>query len=419
MKLSDCTFHTGSYAACSIPDTGCARDALDELFTHSDGVPLSFYDELSALGLRLPQPPIRAITITPGPGTMPFCMQSAHDFAAEMMQKLPKTVRLDGVFYYINSRVQGIVSCPEETDMTQLYHALLCLVEAYPEPSRPHIAISNQYPSLTYISKACEENHEARLFERFLTKPIEVILQSKDFSLYGSGYRDDEKEDDDAFFGAAAQKICNAMITGNPERMHQVLDDVLGYMVGKFPRVSGIHMRAIHFCKPLEMTLVGADLIDRLFVQKFRLVQRVIETENEAELRSAFHSQMDAIWDYAQQRKLQNHGEIMHNIAEYIESNLSDSTLSILSIAESFHMHPNRLSALFREYYQESIPSFIHRRRIHLIKQKLLGSNLTIREIAEDTGYVSIATMNRAFLKNEGIYPGQYRKKMQIESRDE
>ncbi len=243
-----------------------------------------------------------------------------------------------------------------------------------------------------------------------------MIVQPQDGFLYGIEAQQDE--DDDAFFGHISQRICNAITVEDRALLHRTLDEALNYMVNRFPRVSGIHMRAIHFCKPLEMTLVGADLIDRLFVQQFRLVQRVIETENEAELRESFHRQMDAIADYAAQRKQMHQTELMHRVMEFIDENLSDCMLSLPTIAQSFNMAPARLSAEFRQHYQISVPEAIHQRRVQYLKQQLVTSSKPVRELALDAGYVSVATMNRAFLRLEGVYPGQYRKKYQAAKPD-
>lgn len=407
MRVSQCVFYTGR-ESCHIPDRAAARDAVDELFTHSDGISEQFLKELDGLGVRLPRPPIRVVTITPGPGGVAFTLAEAERFAAEMAQILPQKLPADGLFYYINSRIQGIVSAGDQQETAELYQALKGLVAAYEGMQRPHVAISNVYGGLRWISHGCEENQEARLFERFLEKPIDVVVQPKDFFLYGSEL---PQEDDDSFFGDVSQKICNAMVVGDRPRMHSVLDTALDYMVSRFPRVSGVHMRAIHFCKPLEMSLVGADLIDRLFIQQFRLVQKIIETDNEVALRAAFHAQMDQIWDYSMERKQLRHGELMHRVVEYMERNLHDSKLSILTIAENFNMPEAKLSAAFRQYYQESIPNFIHQRRVAYIKSQLRTTQTPIRTIALDAGYISIATMNRAFLRLEGMYPGQYRKR--------
>lgn len=104
----------------------------------------------------------------------------------------------------------------------------------------------------------------------------------------------------------------------------------------------------------------------------------------------------------------------MQRVADYIQQNLSDFTLSIPTIAENFHLSETRLSADFRQYFQETIPNFIHQHRVEWIKTQLRTTKRPIREISMDAGYISIATMNRAFFRLEGLYPGQYRKKHSI-----
>jgi len=384
-----------------------ARLALDELFTHSDGLSDKFFSELASMGVCLPKPPIRVVNLAPGPGEAPFSMEDAVRFAEQMSVLLPELLPMDGVFFYINSRLQGVVSAPEGEMTEKLYQALYELVHCFPAEQRPHAAISNVYENWSCISRACAENQEAHEFARFLDRTVDVIVQPRDFALYGAPMTE---EDDDSFFGDVSQRICNAMLLGDKKLMHLALDEALDYMVGRFPRVSGVHMRAIHFCKPLEMSLVGADLIDRLFVQQFRLVQKVIETDREKELRETFHRVMDEIWDYSAQRKQLRHGQQMQRVAEYIQRNLTDSMLSITTIAQNFQVSEAKLSAAFRQYYQETIPNFIHRKRIACIKEQLRTTNTPIRIIALNAGYISLATMNRAFVRQEGIYPGQYRK---------
>lgn len=409
MDLTSCIFYTGALHA-PIPDPPAARERLNELFFHSDRISSGFSQELQAAGICLPASPIRVVSISPGPEAE-FTMGFAEAFAETISNKLINQLAADGIFYYISSKLQGVVSAGGPEDTAALYETLREIVANSGMQARPHAAISNAYDSLEAISRACVENEEARFFERFLTHPIDVLVQPKDFHLYGAPF---PEADDDTFFGEVSQKICNAMLLEDQARMHQALDQALDFIVDRFPRVSGIHMRAIHFCKPLEMTLVGADLIDRLFVQQFRLVQRVIETENEAQLRESFHQQLDRIWEYSQKRKQLHHGELMQRVADYIQQNLSDFTLSIPTIAENFHLSETWLSADFRQYFQETIPNFIHQHRVEWIKTQLRTTKRPIREISMDAGYISIATMNRAFFRLEGLYPGQYRKKHSI-----
>lgn len=405
MTLSQCIFYTGSKNNI-ISDCARARDMLDELFTHSDGVSELFLTELQSVGIYLPKPPIRVITITPGVGKETFSIQHAEAFAENMMDRLPKQLQAYGIFYYINSRIQGIVSDSSDYGVHEIYLGLKELIAGSHGSSPPHASISNRYDSLWDISRGCEENQEAQVFARFLQKPVELLVQPKDLYLQGDEIPQDEDEE---YFGQVAQRICNAMLTEDRERVHKVLEETLHFMVGKFPRVSGVHMRALRFCHALEMTLVGADLIDRLFVQRFRLLQAVIEAENESALRETFHKKLDEICEYAQQRNNIHHGERMRQIMEYIQRNLTDSTLSISSIADNFHMTEEKLSSAFRSYFQESIPNVIHQKRVEYIKQLLITTKKSVREICFDAGYISIATMNRAFSRIEGMYPGHYR----------
>lgn len=407
VELSECIFYTGGLEA-EIPNQVVARDAVDELFTHSDGVSAPFFQELKQLGIRLPEPPIRVVSLTPGPIEIPFLLDGARAFASDMRRLLPSFVEETGLFYYVNGRIQGIVSTKNQSATRRLYDGLHSLVCRDPTERKPHAAISNCYGSLSDISRACDENQEALQFERFLTKPIEVIVQPRDFFLYGIAFRQDRDED---IFGTLSQRICNAMIMDDRSRGHRTLDETLDYMVDRFPRVSGVHMRTLRFCHALELTLVGADLIDRLFVQEFHLLQEVIEADNEALLRDTFHRKLDEIYDYAAERKQLRHGAQMGRVAAYIDGNLTDAMLSIPTIAENFGMTEEKLSAAFRSYFQETIPNYIHQRRVAYIKKQLLDTKKPIREISLDAGYVSLATMNRAFCRLEGISPGQYRTK--------
>lgn len=405
MHLSQCIFNTGDITM-TLEDSAYARDLLDELFTHSDGVSERFFKELEAAGLQLPQPPIRVILVTPAMGREPFSIHHAEEFAARMMESMPKYIQTPGLFFYINSRIQGIVSDATDEETKALYQGLVKLVETNRRGKRAHVAMSNRYDSLFDISRGCDENQEGHQFARFLEIPVEVLVQPRDFYLQGG---DLPCGDDEEVFGHLAQRIRNAMIAGERDRIHRVLDEALHYMVGKFPRVSGVHMRALRFCHALELTLVGADLVDRLFIQNFRLLEDVIEAENEAALGQTFHRKIDELCDYSQKRTELHQGERMKQVMDYIRKNMTEPALSITMLAEAFHMSEENLSSVFRSYFQETIPNVIHRQRVDYIKTQLLSTRKSVRDICADAGYISIATMNRAFLRLEGMYPGQYR----------
>jgi AraC-like DNA-binding protein len=103
----------------------------------------------------------------------------------------------------------------------------------------------------------------------------------------------------------------------------------------------------------------------------------------------------------------------MAEVMEYIEAQLSDPSLSIGSIAEALGLSPATLTSHFKQFYGDSIPNTIHKKRISRIRTQLCTTNKPIKQLAAENGYVSIATMNRAFLKYEGVYPGALKAKLQ------
>lgn len=96
MELSTCIFTTGTRST-AFSSPAQARDAVDELFTHSDGISEPFLAELRALGVQLPPPPLRVVSLVPGRSSEPFTLSMAHDFAAEMKMKLQAALDAEGI----------------------------------------------------------------------------------------------------------------------------------------------------------------------------------------------------------------------------------------------------------------------------------------------------------------------------------
>jgi AraC-like DNA-binding protein len=96
-------------------------------------------------------------------------------------------------------------------------------------------------------------------------------------------------------------------------------------------------------------------------------------------------------------------------ICEYIEANYSNSDLSISMIADRFGISPNYLSFYFREQTAENISDYISRRRIDEAKRLLRDEKISISDVSEKVGYLSVSVFVRAFKRIEGVTPGKYR----------
>ncbi|WP_372663428.1 helix-turn-helix domain-containing protein [Cohnella sp.] len=93
----------------------------------------------------------------------------------------------------------------------------------------------------------------------------------------------------------------------------------------------------------------------------------------------------------------------------YILDNLAQP-LSLGSIANYLNVSERHLSRLFGEGIHESFTTFIRNERIRKATDLLAHSELTIKEIAEASGFASVHYFTRLFTKEKQLPPGKYRK---------
>jgi two-component system response regulator YesN len=107
---------------------------------------------------------------------------------------------------------------------------------------------------------------------------------------------------------------------------------------------------------------------------------------------------------------------MIEKMRTYIEDNLTDPNLSLKQISHHFDIHPCQFSRVFKAGTEEKFIDYVTRLRIELSKEKLAQSCDTIQDIAEQVGYTHVISFIRVFKKNEHATPGEYRKKVQMES---
>ncbi len=97
-------------------------------------------------------------------------------------------------------------------------------------------------------------------------------------------------------------------------------------------------------------------------------------------------------------------------IIQYIAENYS-SDISRESLAEEFGLNPDYLGKIFKAATGKKIGEYINERRIKNAAEKLSSTDALIIDIAYSTGFESLRTFNRAFKKEIGLSPTEYREK--------
>ena len=102
-------------------------------------------------------------------------------------------------------------------------------------------------------------------------------------------------------------------------------------------------------------------------------------------------------------------GREINEIREYILNNLA--SVNRTSIAEHFFITPNYLSRLFKKETGMLLTEYIQQERMTKAQELLKKTELSVSEIALQTGYPSFAHFSKQFRRFTGDSPNEYRKR--------
>ena len=105
----------------------------------------------------------------------------------------------------------------------------------------------------------------------------------------------------------------------------------------------------------------------------------------------------------------ENSGESLAQAARrYIEAH-SRERFSLAEMAGALYVNGSYLARIFKRYVHMTPLSYHHLVRCGKAKELLAGTDKSISEVGEMTGFVSSAHFSHIFRKTEGCTPSEYR----------
>ncbi|MFC5453102.1 AraC family transcriptional regulator [Paenibacillus aestuarii] len=98
----------------------------------------------------------------------------------------------------------------------------------------------------------------------------------------------------------------------------------------------------------------------------------------------------------------------LDQLRHYIETNLHIS-ITVDQMAKSVHLHPNYFIKYFKKHFGMPPAKYMHRKRIDKAKFLLTTTAMSMKEIAEQTGYEDTNHFTKSFRKDTGFPPTEYR----------
>lgn len=93
-----------------------------------------------------------------------------------------------------------------------------------------------------------------------------------------------------------------------------------------------------------------------------------------------------------------------------LEKVYHESTYSRSDLAKELGVSDSTISKVINLHFNKSFPQLLSDHRIHDAKILLLDTNASVKIVANEVGFNSIATFNRVFKENVGQSPSEYRK---------
>ena len=98
----------------------------------------------------------------------------------------------------------------------------------------------------------------------------------------------------------------------------------------------------------------------------------------------------------------------LHRLERHLEEHLSEP-LSVRQAASICGVSETYFSAFFRDRVGVRFVHWLHVRRVEAAKRLIEGSNVSITDVALETGFGDLRSFERAFKRHVGTTPRQYR----------
>lgn len=104
-----------------------------------------------------------------------------------------------------------------------------------------------------------------------------------------------------------------------------------------------------------------------------------------------------------------NNIELINGIIEYINANYMQPDICLYKVASQFGMSEGYLSRFFKDSTGENFTKYVENIRIYYACSLLKENRYTINDIAGRVGYNSIQSFRRAFKRQNGVSPSDFR----------
>ena len=395
-----------------MPDAGIPR-YLDLLFERSDKLPESYFVSMEIDGMYLGEGGFVVMLLEPSMGaSAPEYLDTCQHLVRQLHQHLRRFA-----IHYIDvqhGRVACLLAFPrlekrtaEAADTLAQLHTIagtLCAEFSEQEQINLLWVISNMEFGTGGIRTAYSEVCDFLQYQAFMGNHRGVWV------LFDTEEATQSQMDENLFLSDSAEKVSQLLCSGNQEDALTQLSMAVDYCIRAVPCFFPMmRMRLLTLFDHLILAILRENHVLRSFLQQQDILTELLMAPTEQALQAQIHAFWSDLIGHMAVLEAQPGIRWVSRVDEYITEMSVDPNLSVSQIALHFQLPQPTLSGRYKQYAGKNITDQIHAVRIRHARQLLQSSGTTLSDIAQQVGYGSLATMNRAFRKYEGIAPSQLR----------
>lgn len=205
-------------------------------------------------------------------------------------------------------------------------------------------------------------------------------------------------------------QLLKAIKQGNGEEVQKIIRDTMDNIVTRQLSLEAVEFICFNMVNTMMKALLEMNietdqeieqLLEDLYVPRFETIE---------ELESFIIVFCRNVCDRIVHQKESKNFVLLENIKAYINDNFRDNTIDLNRIADTFGISASYATRFFKDHTDYSIMRYIDQLRMEASKRLIGTTDLTLKEIMLQVGYIDSTNFIRKFKKIEGVTPMEYRK---------
>ncbi len=209
---------------------------------------------------------------------------------------------------------------------------------------------------------------------------------------------------------ALEQEIINDVKLCNEEAMHRHIDEVFNTISRDFMGDSFAKSLCIRLISQVSLFLYEMnESLTEIFGDEDAVWSKLIRFNTIVDIRQWLKNILKSIIEHQGEKKNNQNKKIVESIVEYINNNLSSSSITINEIANQIYFSPNYISIIFKKETGNVLSDYIIHLKMEKARKLLQDPQYKVYQVANAVGYVSVSYFCTLFKKKYGVSPNEYK----------